>query len=334
MGKVLTVSIAAYQVEDTIERALESLLDDRINDDIEIFVVDDGGKDGTLAIAQKFAEKYPNTVYPIHKENGGYGSTINASLGRATGKYFKQLDGDDWFIKENFIELVQLLKTVDVDCVITEVADYRVSTAQLTQNEAFASLSEGQYRFDDTRLDSILTMHGSAIRTDIFRDHHIVIIEKCFYSDTELVVLPMPYMETFYLWKKPVYVYFIGVEGQSMSLSGIEKHYPDHEKVFWELIDAYAKIDARSKEKRDLVLRRLVKEAIFHIEFLCCLPIGYEHYREVKAFGERLRKDYPEIYGELLKKRKMTKLMWRSRYLAYPIMAVVTRRKYKNRSTT
>lgn len=331
MSKILTVSIAAYNVEDTIERALISLLDSRINDDIEIFVVDDGGKDRTLEIAKKYADQYPNTVYPIHKENGGYGSTINASLSRARGKYFKQLDGDDWFITENFVEFVQLLKTIDVDCVITEVANFKVNIAEQRINEAYKNITQGQHLFDDIHFDSVLTMHGSAIRTEIFQDNNIRIIEKCFYSDTELVVLPMPYMDTFYLWKKPVYVYFIGADGQSMGLSGIEKHYLDHEKVFWELVDVYKKVPVANVCKRKLLIKRLVKEAVIQFEFLCCLPISKLHYKEVKNFGEKLKKNYPDIYRETLNNRKLTKLIWKTNYMAYPILANITRRKYKNR---
>ena len=76
MEKTLTISIAAYNVQDTIERALDSLLDWRINDDIEIIVVDDGGQDESLSIAKRYAEEYPGIVIPIHKENGGYGRCV------------------------------------------------------------------------------------------------------------------------------------------------------------------------------------------------------------------------------------------------------------------
>ena len=126
---------AAYNVQDTISRALDSLLDQRISNDLEIFVVDDGGKDATLSIAQRYADKYPNTVFPIHKENGGYGSTINESLSRASGKYFKQLDGDDWFITKNLVEFIEILKNTEADCVISEIAEFRVATGDQKENE-------------------------------------------------------------------------------------------------------------------------------------------------------------------------------------------------------
>ena len=95
MSKVLTVSIAAYNMESYIRQTLNSLIVPEILEKIEVLVVDDGGTDGTLAIAKEYETKYPITFHAIHKENGGYGSVINKSIELATGKYFKQLDGDD-----------------------------------------------------------------------------------------------------------------------------------------------------------------------------------------------------------------------------------------------
>ena len=99
--KILTISVAAYNVEEYIRQTLDSLTDERVIGNLEIFVVDDGGKDSTLDIAKEYANIYPESVFPIHKENGGYGSTVNYSLAHAHGKYFKLLDGDDWFDTEN-----------------------------------------------------------------------------------------------------------------------------------------------------------------------------------------------------------------------------------------
>ena len=59
MSKILTISIAAFNVEKYIRETLTSLCDDEVIDDLEIFVIDDDGKDHTLEIAKEFANKYP-----------------------------------------------------------------------------------------------------------------------------------------------------------------------------------------------------------------------------------------------------------------------------------
>ena len=49
--KLLTVSIAAYNVEKYLEETLKSLTDKRYVNDLEVLVVDDGSKDKTGEIA-------------------------------------------------------------------------------------------------------------------------------------------------------------------------------------------------------------------------------------------------------------------------------------------
>ena len=107
MEKILTVSIAAYNVQNYIKKTLDSLLVGKI-DDLEILVEDDGGTDNTINIVKEYEKKYPNVVKLIHKENGGYGSTINKSIEIASGRYFKQLDGDDWYDSENFTDFLNI----------------------------------------------------------------------------------------------------------------------------------------------------------------------------------------------------------------------------------
>ena len=98
--KVLTISIAAYNVEKYLDNTLNSLICNKM-DKLEVIIQNDGSKDSTCEVAKKYVEKYPNVFILNDKKNGGYGSTINASLKMAKGKYFKQLDGDDWFDTSN-----------------------------------------------------------------------------------------------------------------------------------------------------------------------------------------------------------------------------------------
>ena len=91
MTKTLTISIAAYQVGQYIDQCLQSIVHSEAIDEIEVFVVDDGGRDDTLEKAERYRAQFPDSIFLVHKENGGYGSTINYSLAHATGTYFKKL---------------------------------------------------------------------------------------------------------------------------------------------------------------------------------------------------------------------------------------------------
>lgn len=131
MKKILTVTVPSYNVEKFLENTLDSFVDERVLDDIEVLIVDDGSKDKTAEIGRKYEEKYPDTFRVISKENGGHGSTINRGIGEAKGKYFKVVDGDDWVDQDGFAELIQRLKTCDADYVFTNYYEVNDVTGEL-----------------------------------------------------------------------------------------------------------------------------------------------------------------------------------------------------------
>ena len=81
--KLLTVSIAAYHVEDYLRETLDSFLIPEVTDQLEVLIVNDGSSDRTEEIARRYESKYPNTYRLINKENGGHGSTINTGAAAA-----------------------------------------------------------------------------------------------------------------------------------------------------------------------------------------------------------------------------------------------------------
>jgi glycosyltransferase involved in cell wall biosynthesis len=74
-----------------------------------VVIVNDGSTDETLKIAYKYAHKHPSVFSVIDKPNGGHGSTINAAIKQANGKYFKSIDSDDWVITENLAVFLDIL---------------------------------------------------------------------------------------------------------------------------------------------------------------------------------------------------------------------------------
>ena len=104
--KLLTVTIPCYNSQDYMEKCIDSILPG--GDRVEIIIIDDGSKDNTGAIADKYAARYPDIIRVVHQPNGGHGEGINQGLRHATGKYFKTVDSDDWLSEDfpRFLDLV------------------------------------------------------------------------------------------------------------------------------------------------------------------------------------------------------------------------------------
>ena len=95
MEKILTVVVPSYNAEAYLKEDIPTFLDERILEDLEILIVNDGSKDGTGRTGREFQQKYPETIRVIDKENGGHGSTINVGIREATGTYFRVVDADE-----------------------------------------------------------------------------------------------------------------------------------------------------------------------------------------------------------------------------------------------
>ena len=102
MPKV-SVIVPIYNVEKYLRECLDSIVNQTL-EDIEIILIDDGGKDGCPAIIDEYAKK-DNRIIAIHKENGGYGHTCNVGLERATGEYVAIVEPDDFIDKNMYMYL-------------------------------------------------------------------------------------------------------------------------------------------------------------------------------------------------------------------------------------
>lgn len=90
---LVSVIVPAYNASKSIERCLDSLINQTIP--VEIIVIDDGSTDGTGSICESYSALYPNIHYN-RQNNGGVSSARNAGLMMANGKYVGFVDSDDY----------------------------------------------------------------------------------------------------------------------------------------------------------------------------------------------------------------------------------------------
>lgn len=317
MGKILTISIAAYNVEAYLEQCLDSLLIPSM-DKLEVLIENDGSKDNTAAIGKRYEEKYPGTFRLVNKENGGYGSTINNSIRLATGKYFKQLDGDDWYHTEHLEALICQLETVDADCVFTPfLMIYEPDGKQVLHGKP--EQATGLYPLEDVvDTDMFPHMHALAFRTELLRNHDITILEHCFYTDTEYVIYPLLHTKNVFVYDHYIYCYRMGREGQSVSMDGWRKHYREHERVIFQILTHYEAVLRCPTKVNDRLMQRI--HALINLQNNLYMVLG-DKKAEMKAFDQRLCSEYPEFFHvRKAHEGKRIKLLRLSGFLLYPLL--------------
>lgn len=96
----MSVIIPVYNVEEYLRECLDSVINQSLKE-IEIICVNDGSKDGSLAILKEYAEK-DDRVILIDKPNGEVSSARNAGIVRATGEFIAFVDSDDLIDRETY----------------------------------------------------------------------------------------------------------------------------------------------------------------------------------------------------------------------------------------
>lgn len=112
---ILSIIIAAFNIDQYIEKCIISCLDQNIShDQYEIIVVNDGSTDKTLDIISLLSTKYTN-IRILAKDNGGLSEARNAGLDLAKGKYIWFIDGDDYIEPNCLNSLIDKLETCNLD---------------------------------------------------------------------------------------------------------------------------------------------------------------------------------------------------------------------------
>ena len=95
--KTISFAVPCYNSAEYMDKCIESLLAcDDGRGDIEILIVDDGStKDNTAQKADEWHERYPDTIYAIHKENGGLYTGYNTAYEAIRTELNVCIDSDD-----------------------------------------------------------------------------------------------------------------------------------------------------------------------------------------------------------------------------------------------
>lgn len=113
---VLSIIIPAFQSENTIRRAVLSVLYEPRNKDIEIIIVDDCSTDATCSIVQTLQAEYKNIkLLRTERNSGGPSVPRNMGIKAASGLYLAFLDADDEVVSANLWAMIDVARENNAD---------------------------------------------------------------------------------------------------------------------------------------------------------------------------------------------------------------------------
>ena len=302
--KYISFVVPCYNSEEYMEKCIDSLLIGK--DDVEIIIIDDGSKDNTGKIADKYQKKYPKIVKVIHQENGGHGEGINAGLKHATGKYFKVVDSDDWLDEEAYKKLLKEIKHIDTDLVVCNYV-YTYTDGRSDHTISFANVyEEGKVlTWDDIhkfKVTQYPSLHSMMYKKSVLDKSNIDLPKHVFYEDNLFIYLPLINTKTILYLDLDLYRYYIGRADQSVQESQMIKRSSHQVLVSERVCTAYDLSEIKNKKLRKLMTRECI--------FLMTIGVVFSRL----AFTKEGEKQYKELWKSV--KEKNPKLYRRMRYFS------------------
>ncbi len=125
----LSIIVPVYNVEKFLERCLDSILSQTLQD-IEVICVDDCSPDRSIEILRKYESLHSRVKVLQHAQNKRQGGARNTAMDIATGEYIGFIDSDDYIDFDFYQKLYDAAKENDADMAITGIVKHRKQTSR------------------------------------------------------------------------------------------------------------------------------------------------------------------------------------------------------------
>jgi glycosyltransferase involved in cell wall biosynthesis len=135
---LVTVIIPVFNSVSTLDRAIDSVLRQTVHD-TEVFIVDDGSRDDSLALAREFAATDHRIEVIALPRNQGKSHAMNMAIAVARGRWIAVLDADDWYEPDRLAILVSEAEAFGVPLVADNQYFHDAAAANRVVRTAFPS---------------------------------------------------------------------------------------------------------------------------------------------------------------------------------------------------
>ena len=290
-----------------MRKCVDSLLTG--GDEVEIIIVNDGSRDDTINIANGYAEKYPDIVKVIDKENGGHGSGVNAGMANSTGLYYKVVDSDDWLDDNALASLLSKIREHKEKGTLPDLYVANFIYDKVSEGTQYVSaygdkMPEGQIigwdKVKKFNLSHMMLMHALLYKREKLLQSGTVLPEHTFYVDNLFAYKPLPFMQTVCYLNLDLYHYFIGREDQSVNRKNFVKRYEQQIRVMKCMTDAYT-LDEIKKMPKGLkrYMWHSLEVIMMNTIFFTCAEDSPERRKALKEMWQHIKSKDKKLYRKL-----------------------------------
>ena len=278
--KLITFGVPCYNSAAYMDKCIKSLL--VAGEEAEIILIDDGSKDETPAIADRWAREYPDIIRVIHQPNGGHGEGVNQGLANASGLYYKVVDSDDWLDKDSLLAVMAKLRRIaamkkPLDMIICNYVYEHVeddTRKVIRYKNVFPVNRPFTWRHTRPFLPGqFLLMHSVIYRTQLLRDCGVKLPKHTFYVDNVFVYQPLPWVESMIYYDLDLYRYFIGRADQSVNEKVMMGRMDQQLRVTKIMVDSPDLFALRPEQKR---LQKYMKQYLAMMVTICSVFLVLE----------------------------------------------------------
>lgn len=190
---MISIIMSAYNAQKTIEKAINSCLNQSYKD-IEVIVVNDCSTDNTKQIVEDLANKDSRVKLINHEVNKGAGLARRAGIENIKGEYMTFLDSDDYLKKNCLKKLYDALIKYNVDIVAPGFIATDDKHNVIEERIPDKKVLKGVDKFKPNKVDTKRFMTLMLIKSSLW--NNVTYSHRRFIEDTPTLVQILHYADS------------------------------------------------------------------------------------------------------------------------------------------